>query len=505
MLPSIDSGQAVAARANPAQGDSQFAIDPGETDSRLKRMTAPVVKNFPLEVTSPLQGEDDRLGDHEMTRKFQPQALFAILMVAGLLFAACDGGTYEPPTPAPGVEPVRPTPPVQPAAADKWTLWTSGTQLRGANIYQRQVHPELDGSEFLGPGPFGPPYSQADFDRLAALGANYVNISHPGLFPVTPAYTVDEAAVANLDRLLAMIANADMFAVITFRSGPGRSEFSLLRDGAGDWFDPSYLIETVWEEPEARAAWVEMWHYTAERYRDNPIVVGYDLMCEPNSNEIVAEWDPAAFDSNYGGSSYDWNTLYPSIVEAIREVDLTTPILVGGNGYSAAAWLAFLQPTGDPYTVYTFHQYEPYVYTHQEEWDDLPYPGTFDLNYDGVDEVFDRTWLDEFLLPDNLTPDSNPGWPLAVNEYGTVRWTPEGTAFLQDEMELFEQNGWNYAIWQWYPNWPPLAEPDGDHSFNYRLGPDPWNFELLENELLNLLATFWGRNTIRPSTFGQMP
>jgi hypothetical protein len=65
---------------------------------------------------------------------------------------------------------------------DKWTLWTDGTQLRGANIWQRVVVPELDGDEFLGDGYVGPPFTQADFDRLAALGANYINLSHPGLF-----------------------------------------------------------------------------------------------------------------------------------------------------------------------------------------------------------------------------------------------------------------------------------------------------------------------------------
>ena len=55
---------------------------------------------------------------------------------------------------------------------DKFSLWTGPTQLRGANIHQRHVYPELDGPEFMGPGPFGPPYSQADFNRLAEWGVH---------------------------------------------------------------------------------------------------------------------------------------------------------------------------------------------------------------------------------------------------------------------------------------------------------------------------------------------
>jgi len=66
---------------------------------------------------------------------------------------------------------------------DKWSLWTQGTKLRGANTWQRIVVPELDGPEFLGSGYIGPPYTQADFDELGALGANYVNLSHPAYTP----------------------------------------------------------------------------------------------------------------------------------------------------------------------------------------------------------------------------------------------------------------------------------------------------------------------------------
>ena len=101
---------------------------------------------------------------------------------------------------------------------DKWALWTGPTQLRGANVFQRRVYLELDGPDFFGPGPVGPPYTQADFDALAAMGANYVNISHPGLYTETAPYVLDPAIQANLDDLLTLIANADMFAVISFRT-----------------------------------------------------------------------------------------------------------------------------------------------------------------------------------------------------------------------------------------------------------------------------------------------
>ena len=156
------------------------------------------------------------------------------------------------------------------AMGDKFSLWVDGPHLRGANIWQSIVIPDLDGLEFKGSGPVGPPYFQEDFDHLAELGANYVSISGPGLFTEEPPFQVDAGAVANLDHLLAMIAEADMFATIGFRTGPGRSEYNLCC--SGDRYFRGYFNDTVWEDQTAQDAWVEMWRFTAERYEQNPIV-----------------------------------------------------------------------------------------------------------------------------------------------------------------------------------------------------------------------------------------
>jgi hypothetical protein len=414
-------------------------------------------------------------------RRFTAPLAALLLLAAGL--NACI--PLEPDISVPSAIPN--TPDTTDTAADKWSLWANGAQLRGANIYQRRIHPEFDGTEFLGPGPFGPPYTQADFDDLAALGANYVNISGPGLFTVEPPYVVDDEAVANLDRLLEMTAAADLFAVITFRTGPGRSEFAII--GGGDWLP----------DETARLAWAEMWRFTAERYRDNPIVVGYDLMCEPNSNASLDIWNPETFYADYAGTGYDWNAWYPDLVSAIRQADSSTPILVGGNSYSGVEWLPYLQPANDPRIVYTFHQYSPHEYTHQEPPElTRAYPGTFDTDYDNSAETFNRSWL-ENLLTIATDFQSTHQVVLAVNEFGLERWAPGGADYVRDEMALFEQHGWNYAVWQWHASWPPLAE--GDNGFNFLFGPDPANLTGVPNALLDALTGAWLRNTLRPSNF----
>jgi uncharacterized protein (TIGR01370 family) len=394
---------------------------------------------------------------------------------------------------------VTPGPLLSEGGLDKWALWTGSTQLRGANIYQRRVYPELDGLEFLGPGPIGPPYTQADFDRLSTLGANYVNVSHPGLFEENPPYEVNEEAQANLDNLLSMIGRADMFAVISFRTGPGRSEFTFLLDDLGEWFDDSYLNDDIWQSEAAQTAWIAMWRHTAERYRDNSVVVGYDLMVEPNANEVWLDlWDQDEFCAEYAGSLLDWNELHPRITAAIREVDASTPILIGGMGYSAVDWLPLVEPTGDARTVYTAHQYAPHSYTHQQLSLDQTYPGRLDTDWDGQEEEFDREWLDELLgTVDEFV--ATHGAPVAVNEFGVARWQPGAAQFLDDQMGLFEERGLNYALWTWDPAWEPWASQVD--AFNFRHGADPdVHVDIEPNALIDVITSYWSLNTARPST-----
>lgn len=454
----------------------------------------------------------------------------AIVVIIVLVAACLDTPSEEPvfqsehpsesslppasPTPSPSLSapPSSPPPSQTPTPSpvpsfDKMDLWNleTGPHLRGANIWQRRVYLELDGPEFMGPGPVGPPATQEDFDRLAALGCNYVNISHPGLFTETPPYRLDKRIQDNLDTLIDMIEKADMFCVISFRTGPGRSEFTFVSEDLGDWFDESYLNDSVWQDQEAQDAWVTMWEYAADRYKDSPVVAGYDLMVEPNSNETGSSyvhdyldiWDPEEFYDTYTGTLYDWNQLYPKIIAAIRTKDEKTPILVGGNGYSGLEWLPYLDVVKDPRVVYTAHQYAPTQYTFQYGTMTCSYPGTCDIDWDGQKEHIDRAWLADFLSVIDTFSAKNRV-PVAVNEFGVNRWVPGAAEFMDDEMGLFEEKGVNNALWEWQV-WELFSRKV--NAMNFLFGPDPENTREVDSDLLRVITKYWGYNTERPSTF----
>jgi len=384
-----------------------------------------------------------------------------------------------------------------------FSLWNAGTCLRGFNVYQRRTYPELE-EDWNGSDPIGPPLVQADFDDMAAFGANYVNLSHPGPFTEVSPYELDPEVEASLDRTLEMIAEADLFVVIAFRTGPGRSEFTFLRDELEEddcWFDASYLNESVWSDQAAQDAWVEMWRHVAERYRDMPNVVGYDLMVEPNSNEILDVWDMEEFDQSHGDSIADWNRMGPPIVQGIREMDDETPILIGGNSYSSVEWLDQLRPVEAQRVVYTVHQYAPVMYTHQGSNENIPYPACFDADWDEETDQVDVEWLRSVMGAVPLYA-ARADAPIAVNELGVVRWVPNGARFLRDQLNIVESNGWSWALWEWMPAWERSHGAEANDSFCVLYGTSPGNHsDDPDNELASTVREALGYNTVKPSTF----
>jgi hypothetical protein len=390
---------------------------------------------------------------------------------------------------------------------EKIALWDSGSgpHLRGVNVALRRFYPELDDAESLGPPPAGPPFVAGDFEAIAAMGANVVMITHPAPFAEAPPHAFEPETQRSLDRLVGLAQAADLFVVIAFRTGPGRSEFGFFGAEAGTWFDASLLNDSLWAERAAQDAWVAGWRQVAARYRGHPAVVGYELLLEPNSNHVGSDyrsdrleiWDPQRFHRRYGGTLYDWNQLFPRIVAAIREVDPDMPLLVGGNGYSSIDFLPFIAVIPDPRIVYVVHQYVPRKYTHQPADRPLAYPGPIDADWDGVPEPVGRAFLDRLFAPVEDFA-ARHGAKLAVTEFGAMRWAPGIERFLGDEIDVLEGLGLNHLIYSWDSAFPAVRRLPS--PFYFRFGPDPESRRpVADSGLLALLRSTWQRNKLRPS------
>jgi hypothetical protein len=355
----------------------------------------------------------------------------------------------------------------------KWGLWDGCTRLRGVDL-----HPCSDADHVT----CSMPITQQDIVDLRALNANLINASYPGVFEVDAPFEVDPFALEHLDNLIAWAEEADIFVVIHFRTGPGRSESAI-------HLEPNAVYD-VWTDPDAQDAFIEMWRFTAERYKDSPVVVGYDLMVEPLANLVVDpdfEMDSEEYKVAAAGTPMDWNALARKITNAIRSVDSGTPIIVSSLSWADPEWFDVLEPTGDPFTVYSFHAYEPGEYTHQEA-DKIEYSYPDVIRDSGESFEFNRETFEEYLSP-VIDFAAKHDVPIYVGEFGAMRWVPNAEIFLRDEIEIFEQHGWNYAYYVWRGD-----EPDFD-GFNLEYGADPDNHTSQPgNPLFSLFTAQWSLN-----------
>lgn len=364
-------------------------------------------------------------------------------------------------------------------AASKWALWTGGTCLRGYTASFDEYPAN---------------YTRADFNAIAATGANVVRLLGSGLYSETAPYALNTVTQNNLDSMLEMAKQANLFVIICAYNGPGRH------------FDSTQIkLHSVWTSQVEQDAWVAMWKYTAERYKNNAIVVGYELMNEPNSNSTGISPTPTAVSSDfyatYTNTLYDWNPLALRITTAIRQVDSSTPILMGGNDWNSAAWMSSITPNGDSKTVYIFHQYEP-----QETYTDQPAP--YKNSYGTTTGTYTLTDLAKPF--DLVAKFKSSGVPVGNTEFGVRRYQPGAHQYLNDSMNIMESlggSGVNYNICCWEPAGLPqsfayYANPIGN-GWNYQLGTDPTIYvDTVPNNLTTVIQKYLKKNTVRPSNRG---
>jgi aryl-phospho-beta-D-glucosidase BglC (GH1 family) len=139
---------------------------------------------------------------------------------------------------------------------------------------------------------------------------------------------------ARLDDVVAWSRAEGLWVVLDMHGAPGGQTGRNIDDG---WGHP-WLFES--EESQART--VAIWRKLAERYRDEPAVLGYDLLNEPLPN-------------GYEALNPRLEPLYRRLVAAIREVDPNHLVLLGGARWNTD--FSVFGPPFDPNLAYTFHKY----------------------------------------------------------------------------------------------------------------------------------------------------
>jgi endoglucanase len=139
-----------------------------------------------------------------------------------------------------------------------------------------------------------------------------------------------------LDRLVQWCRESGLHVILDLHAAPGGQTGVNHDDGTG--FPLTFYV------PRYRRLTVDLWRALAARYRDEPVILGYDLLNEPIS--------PYS-DEDYLNPRLE--PLYREIVAAIREVDTNHLVFLAG-----AQWSTSFSMFGRPFdanAVYTYHKF----------------------------------------------------------------------------------------------------------------------------------------------------
>lgn len=94
---------------------------------------------------------------------------------------------------------------------------------------------------------------------------------------------------------------------------------------------------------------VALWEQIAQRYKDRPTSVYFELFNEPHEKFTEAKW----------------NAAIPKLLQAVRKTNPTRPVIVGPGQWNAIWALPKLELPDDEHLILTFHYYDPFEFTHQ--------------------------------------------------------------------------------------------------------------------------------------------
>jgi len=112
------------------------------------------------------------------------------------------------------------------------------------------------------------------------------------------------------------------------------------------------------DDPAAcRPKLVAIWQQLAERYKNEPPNVAFELLNEPHG-----KLDPEL-----------WNQMIPELLAIVRATNPSRTIVIGPTSWNALRALPDLRlPESDRHILVTFHYYDPFRFTHQGAgWTDL--------------------------------------------------------------------------------------------------------------------------------------
>ena len=253
---------------------------------------------------------------------------------------------------------------------------------------------------------------------------------------------------------------------------------------------PGHFFHEGWQkpqefftDPEKRIVAKRVWSYLAERF-------GFDTrICFEILNEPVA------------AENRVWDEIKNEMAMHIRSIAKDNILIVGSNMWNSAHTFDDLTPLKDDNVIYSFHYYNPLLFTHQKApwiiFDEInrtrEYPGEYYVQDPEARKKLaadDGVWNKDRMresLSQVLSFRSKYGLPVACNEFGVFHQAPRLSQlrWISDFLDILDEVGIGYSYWT-YKNLDFGLISDGEKLHSSL--PQFQNDRRLDAELAGLLA-----------------
>ncbi len=171
-------------------------------------------------------------------------------------------------------------------------------------------------------------YTYTDLEQIKSLGCDVIRlpINMHGMTNGAPEYVVDPLFYSFLDQVIDWAEELEIYLILDNHS-----------------FDVNENTLPSIENPL-----LKVWTQLAERYANRSNYLLYEVFNEP-----------------HGIDDEVWNKVQKRVIDAIRVIDKSHTIVVGGAGWNSYRNLEAIPDLGDDNLIYTFHFYDPFLFTHQ--------------------------------------------------------------------------------------------------------------------------------------------
>ena len=306
-------------------------------------------------------------------------------------------------------------------------------------------------------------YGKEDLENIKSLGFDVVRLPINLHFMTSgePDYLLDTLFLQYLGEVITWAEELELYLILDNHT------FSVSED----------------TDPGVGSILNKVWGQMAQTFKDRSEYLCYEVLNEP-----------------HGISDALWNPIQQGVVETIRQYDTTHYIIVGPAGWNSYNNLEAMPVYNDDKLIYTFHFYDPFLFTHQgATWvspsmagiENVPFPYDAvrmpamppDLAGTWVGNLFDQYQTAgtvqkiRELIDIAVAFRDQRGVPLFCGEFGVyqpnsleehrVAWYKEVRTYL-DSMHIA------WTIWDYHGGFG-LFEEEGEGLFDHDL-----NIPLLE-------------------------